>query len=409
MKMKNGREQGISRIVYLEPPWKVHAAQHRLVNFPPDGYEFVTRETPQEKIFGVATRWDLPRLLLRSSDFSLPTGLVKSLLERWNKPPSGSLLTYAVDHLILRPEPWVMELEFASLVAGRHPRHIRRFRRIVQRYLNSSYCKRVLCTSEAARRTILDNLDSRSFQHKVEVVHYTVPPQSFTKAYRNNKVKMLFVGADILKSSQEAFEYKGGREVLETFAQLRQQFGNLEMMVRAKPPPDVAERYAGMEGLRILDKYIPHEELKWEYLSADIFILPSHTTIPSTLLEAMSFELPVVTVDSWANAEYIEDNMTGLVVPRSRRLPYYYANTSQPNFGTREYNKATQQTDPEVIASLVKSVRCLIENPDLRRRLGRAGRWEIEKGRFSLTRINEKLGRIFDEAIGEGRQNNRFE
>lgn len=396
------------RKIYMEPPWKMHAAQHRLVNFPPDGYEFAIKETPQEKIFDVATRWNLPRLLLRSSDIVLPTGLVKSWIERWNKPPAGSLLTYAVDHLVFRPESWVMELEFASLVAGRHPRHIRRFQGIMRRYLNSPYCKRVLCTSEAARRTALDHLDSRSFQHKVEAVYYSVPPQSFVKEYQNEKIKMLFVGADALRSSEEAFEGKGGRNVLETFTRLRQQFGNLEMAVRSKPPPDVMERYAGVEGLRILDKYIPREELEREYLSADIFILPSHTTIPATLLEAMSFELPVITIDSWANAEYVEDGKTGLVAPWSKEV-YSYADTFEPTVDKAKCKGIKRVFNPEIVKELAKKVSLLIENPELRRQLGRAGRWEVENGKFSLARINEKLGRIFDEAIGEGRQNNRFE
>jgi hypothetical protein len=32
--------------------------------------------------------------------------------------------------------------------------------------------------------------------------------------------------------------------------------------------------------------------------------------------------------------------------------------------------------------------------------MGKAGRWEIEHGRFSIKRRNEQLKRIFDEAMG---------
>lgn len=390
------------RKVYLEPPWKMHAGQHRLVSFPPAEYEFVVRETPQEKVFNIATRWDFPRFLLRSSDIVIPTGLVKSWLERRNRPPPDTVLTYAVDHLVFRREPWVMEVEFASLVAGRHPKHLKRFRWAIERILASPYCKAVLCTSQAARRTLLEDLKCRGFQHKVEVVNYSIPPRSFVKEFRNGKVKLIFVGADALSNSWAAFEYKGGREVLETFAQLRQRFIDLELVVRSRVPPDVKARYERMEGLRIIDEFAPWEELEREYLLADICIMPSHTTIPMTLLEAMGFELPVVTIDSWSNAEYVEDGKTGLVAPRSKRLPYRYADTSQPNFGTAQYDRAMRINDPGVVDELAKRVSMLIEDPELRRCMGKAARWEVEEGKFSLETMNGKLKRIFDEALADG-------
>lgn len=389
--------------VYLEPPWKMHAGHHRLAAFPPAGYEFVVTETPQEKVFKTATRWDASRFLLRSSDVVLPTGLVKSWVERWNRPPPGTVLTYACEHLVFRPEPWVMEAEFASLVVGRHPKHLKRFKGTIERTLASSHCRKILCWSEAGRRSLTADLDARGFEHKIEIVHYSIPPKDFVKEYGSDKVRLIFVGADALTRSWMAFKYKGGREVLETYAQLRRRFSNLELVVRSHVPPDVKAQYAGVDGLRILEEYVPWEELEQEYQSADICILPSHTTIPMTILEAMSYELPLVTMDSWANAEYVEDGKTGLVAPRSGRLPYYYANTSQVNFGTAQYDKAMRVTDHKVVEELAKRVSILIENPELRRRLGKAGRREVEQGKFSLARVNEKLKRVFDEAIaGDG-------
>lgn len=45
-----------------------------------------------------------------------------------------------------------------------------------------------------------------------------------------------------------------------------------------------------------------------------------------------------------------------------------------------------------------KKTSTIIENTDLRRKLGRAGRKEIETGKFAIEKKNEKLKRIFDEA-----------
>ena len=391
----------MSRRVYLEPPWKMHAGHRRLVTHPPSGYKVVTSPTAQEQVFEAMTRWNGLRFLLRSSDAVLPTGLVKSSLERWNRPPEGAVLTYACDHLVFRREPWVVEVEFAAMLAGRHPKHLKRYGGVITRSLGSHYCREIICWSETGRRGLLADLDGRQFGHKVDVVPYTVPPQPGAKEYRPRGVKLIFIGADALGSSWTAFEYKGGREVLATFALLRRQFANLELVVRASVPPDVKVQYQGLPGLRIIEQHIPWEQLNVEYRTADICILPSHTTIPVTILEAMSYELPVVTIDSWANAEYVEDGKTGLVAPRSRRLPYYFPGTSQANFGTTEYERAMRSTDAEVVAGLAQRVRRLIDDPEMRRRLGRAGRYEVEQGRFSLAVVNGKLKRVFDEAVDQ--------
>jgi glycosyltransferase involved in cell wall biosynthesis len=56
--------------------------------------------------------------------------------------------------------------------------------------------------------------------------------------------------------------------------------------------------------------------------------------------------------------------------------------------------------DINVIKELVEKTSIFIEDERLRRRMGIAGRREIEAGKFSIKRRNEKLKRIFGEAIG---------
>jgi glycosyltransferase involved in cell wall biosynthesis len=385
--------------VYLEPPWKMHVGHSRLVAHPPSGYEIVTARTAQERVFDAVTSSNVLRFLLRSSDAVLPTGLVKSALDGWNKPPAGTVLTYACDHLVFRREPWVVEVEFAGMLAGRHPKHLKRFGKVVTRALSSRHCRKIICWSEAGRRGLPADLNSTAFAEKIEVVPYAVPPRLGEKSYRATGAKLIFVSSDLLGSSWTAFEYKGGREVLAMFKSLRQQGADVELVMRASIPPDVRRRYLGQSGLHLIEHHLSPEDLDREYRAADICILPSHTTIPVALLEAMSYELPVVTIDSWANAEYVHDGRTGLVAPRSRRLPYYYPGTTQTNFGTAEFERAIRVTDTAVVGALAERVRRLVDQPELRRQLGRAGRYEVERGRFSLASVNDRLRRVFDEAV----------
>ena len=384
------------RKVFLEPVWNLHAFQRQMLTYPPSGYQFISVEKPREKAFNTAAHWGSARALLRASDAVIPIALAKAWLERWKPRPPGTLLTYAVDHLVFRPEPWVVEVEYAAGLVGIHPKHFRRFRRVAERALASTYCRRILCWSGAGRRSLSD-LGWARFEHKIEVVYSAVPPKRFVKQHRRGQIKLLFVGSG---SSKGAFEGRGS-EIFEVFASLRERYRNLELVVRSDIPSYLRHLYSGMANVKVIDKVVPREVLEQEFQTADIFLFPSYHTLPATILEAMSYELPVVAVDAWANAEYVEDGRTGLITPRPGQVLGYCADTLQPNFLAPSFLKAFRVPNRETVAALAAAVGTLIEKPELRQRFGKAARWEVEQGKFSLARMNEKLTQIFDEAIGE--------
>lgn len=140
------------RKVYLEPPWLMKGGQWSLYKSPPEGYGILLRKTPQEEIFCTITSSSIIRTLLRSVDLLLPTRLIKSTLERNKKTPHRAALTYSIGHLVLRQEPWVLEMEFAFLLAGWNTKYLNRFKYFVRQLLESFGNMKILTTSEAAKK-----------------------------------------------------------------------------------------------------------------------------------------------------------------------------------------------------------------------------------------------------------------
>jgi glycosyltransferase involved in cell wall biosynthesis len=365
-----------------------------MLAYPPSGYTFLTDRFTPQMLVRTAARWHAARTLLKGTDILLPTSLAKAWAARWKSPPAGTALTYAVDHLVFRQEPWIVEVEYAAALVGIHARHLRRFRPLARRLLLSPQCRRIVCWSEAGRRS-LNDLGAEQIGDKTDVVYYGVPSKLASQPARAGPLTILFVGSG---TSDGAFEGRGN-EIFEVFAKLRQRYPDVELVVRSDIPGYVRERYAALPGLRLLDHRVPTKELEREFLTADIFLFPSYYTLPSTILEAMSYGLPVVTIDSWANAEYVLDGITGLVVPRPRTLPAYCQGTKQPSFLDASFGEAAHHPDPDCIAALAGAVTALIERPELRQRLGDAARYEVEQGKFSLRRMNADLSRVFDRAL----------
>jgi glycosyltransferase involved in cell wall biosynthesis len=390
----------LTKRVYIEPIWKLHSLYREYIDFPPQGYQFLSPQPIAAGLAGVLSKATASYSLQRQLSRVLPLALIKSYLDALRATPRQADLTFACEHLVLRKEPWVVDVGcFTNFLAGDYQR-FRKYRRIIERALASPWCKRILCWSEFAKESLLKNVDASKFEHKMEVIPLAKRRRDFVKNHEESKVKLLFVNsANILAQ----FDAKGGKELLEAFALLAHRYDNLELTLRSDLPVALKRRYQGVRGLHIVDEVVPWGELEQEFMSADIFVMPSYTGVASSILEAMSYELPVVTTNVYHQPEVVDDGRTGLLVEKSGRVPWY-VNGSIPNDPLHpSFQRAIRTVDHRLAQRLVEKVSVLIENPELRRNMGAAARWEVEHGKFSIERRNERLKRVLDECTGHAR------
>jgi glycosyltransferase involved in cell wall biosynthesis len=384
------------KTIYLEPPWKPLLWSDILVTHPPQGYRFVAPQDAEQRLFQLAAKRDISYLFQRWVAGRMPVGLVKAYLEKFKPIPREANLTYAITHLVLRKEPWVLDMgnEVPHLLAGTEA-HLDKYKGTVKRALASPYCKKIIFWVETGREGFLSQV-GQELEGKTEVVYGAVPPRRFTKRQHGDKVKLLFVNSGNINTARH-FYAKGGREVVEAFVALAQRHSNLELVIRSGMPRGLKDKCCRIPSVRVIDKPVPWAELEREWKTADIFVLPNHCNTPAmAFLDAMSYELPIVTGDIWANHEIVADGRTGFLVPHSRVAEY--ADGPLLSLGSAEFKRVLDATDPDMLQGLVEKLSILIENPELRRQMGSVGRWEAEHGKFSLEKRNEKLKGILDEA-----------
>jgi len=361
----------------------------------------VTSASNWDNVSSIASRQDmLYSLQLNVLARLFPPNLAKAYLERFKKKPSQAALTYSVGHLVFRKEPWVVDMEFVTQLTGYKYHHFKRFKWLIERAFASEYCKKIMCWTEAGKKTILLNMNCEKFEGKIIVVPLVVPKKNFVKEFNSKKIKLLFVGSVNIPGE---FEYKGGKEVLEAFFVLQQKYSNIELVLRSDIPSELKAKYGHMlKNVRLIEGIIPWEQLEYEFRTADIFLLPSHSTPGLAILDAMSYELPVVTTDLWANTEMVEDGKTGFAIKKSTKIDYYSENfiPNWSHYPTSKFMRILKKTmDPVVIKELIEKTSILIENEELRRRMGKIGRHRIEEGRFSINKRNQTLKKIFDDAL----------
>jgi glycosyltransferase involved in cell wall biosynthesis len=236
-------------------------------------------------------------------------------------------------------------------------------------------------------------MNCHSFKEKIEVVHFGMEPKNFLKKKDDNKVRILFVGSTN-QFNYLIFEWKGGFEVVEAFLELNKKYDNLELVIASWVPPEIRKKCFENPNIKIRFP-LSEQELTFVYASTDIFLYPTYMNLSQAILEAMSFELPVVTSNIYDIPEAIENMKSGVLLD-CPNLPLYLWNGT-PNHNDENLPQI-RHVRPWRVKQIVEKLALLIEDDSLRRKIGRNARQLIESGEFSIKNRNEKLKRIFDEA-----------
>jgi glycosyltransferase involved in cell wall biosynthesis len=363
--------------VYLQYPWKSADSTYykNILDCPPKGIIFLNN-------YG---RTALKREVIGSSKKFESIRRVKNFLRRILGIIKIPNLTYTLDKncdvihcahcLSLNRKPWVVDTEvYDRIAAGYGVADSWLGKKIIKNRLESKYCKKIIVWSQDCKRTFEDAFpNNEKILSKIEIVHFAMQLLNFKKIPHKN-IRLLFVA--------RWFDAKGGRTTLEVFNRLTKKYPNVEAMFICPTPQEYKDKYSTNKKIKILD-LMPQEKLFKEiYPSSDIFFYPGYgDSYGFALPEAMSFSLPIVTVDSFARREIVKDGKTGFIIPRPKNLTY---------------ENCLQE---EMLQELVKRTSLLIENTQLRSKMGKAGREEVKSGLFSIEKRNKHLGKLYRESL----------
>ncbi len=245
-----------------------------------------------------------------------------------------------------------------------------------------SWIHYLLQRSELARRGTLflgvsnfvrERLERLGFPSERTRRHYIgVDPAAFAGPRAAEESRVLLHVARLV-------EVKGTAYLLDAFARLASKHRRAELVVIGDGPlrPRL-ERHAAELGIEDRVRWLgatPHAEVRRQLERAAAFCLPSCTLangaaegLGLALLEAAASGVPVVATRSGGIPEAVADGETGYLVA---------------------------ERDVDALAAALDA---LLDSPDLRRRLGEAGR-RLVQTRFDLHRQTRELERLYEEAL----------
>jgi glycosyltransferase involved in cell wall biosynthesis len=197
---------------------------------------------------------------------------------------------------------------------------------------------------------------------KLHIVHCGVDPARYDRGPRERPGKrLLFVG--------RLAAVKGVPVLLRAFAETLEAHPEAHLTLIGDGPErariEALARELGLGGAVRFPGYLSQDEVADELARADLFVLPSFAEgVPVVLMEAMAARLPVVATRIAGIPELVDEGVAGRLVP------------------------------PGDAASLARALSDLLAEPDLRRRMGEAGREKVV-AEFDLAGEAAKLHRLF--------------
>lgn len=243
---------------------------------------------------------------------------------------------------------------------------------IIAKMLKKNNCRKILPWTVAAKNKLSQAIKTKEILDKCDVVYPAVP--TFGKTRSGEIPSMLFIG--------RYFFQKGGLFFIKAVEKLKKKYDFDATMISFTVPRDIQEKYKNI--MKIFKSVDKQTLLKKVYPSTDIFFYPGFSdSFGFALLEAMSFGIPIVTADAFARREIIEDGKNGFVL----RTPE----------GVNEFKLGKKED--LLVAKMVEKISVLIEDENLRKKIGRQNRRAIERGKFSINVRNKKLREIYEGAL----------
>lgn len=387
---------------------KLHNAYRHMVANPPEGFVITASEGMAYNIGGTTASG--PRSPFAETLKSLQPYFSQAYnrtLIAINKPKvrrfdaTGYDVVHSGQSILETNAPYVMDLEHAAVLCGYNQYALEKkaYVKQLRRVLLDKSLKRITPWSNASRESLLNFVKmpgetgwDKELEAKTETVYPVITPPGELHRAKHEGVNFLFVG--------NVFYEKGAYDALLAFEKIMNKY-DAHLTIVSNIPEEIRARFGSSPKISLLPLQ-PYEKVKELYGQSDVFVFPTHyDTFGFVIPEALSFGLPIISVDSFSTPELVEHERTGLTVKSFytcyRQDRAYRGRTADEV--SRERMEMCRKPTPEYVGEMAKAMERLIEDGSLRNKLAHNARKETIEGKFSPKAWKQKMGRIYREAM----------
>jgi len=266
--------------------------------------------------------------------------------------------------------------------------------------IESKQCRGIITHIKSTAENLPRLFKSEKVSSKITYVPMGIKLPEVFRVIKKEKKEIHLLFNNSWHQDPRSFFLRGGLDVLSAFEKLRERYDNVFLILRSSLPyldPECMNIIKNNK-VRVIKQFLSNSD--WEMLmkESDIYLLPADRIHVVSILEAMSFGLPVVVSDGWGFGEYIQDRINGMIVKgRYGRIVWMDNETGM----LRENYSLMSYRDPVVVKGLIEAVTTLIEDRDLYEKISQKAREDVET-KYNLENWNNGLKKAFDKALDRG-------
>ncbi len=359
--------------IYLQYPWKFPDSPY---------YKYLLKEIPEEiKYLNVEKQ----KGVIVNKRFFWFSNFLKKYIRKFTKflypsmlnahlSPNGNYDLIHCAHCLSKNtnKSWVFDME-AFWQFWISTKQTKLGLKKVEKILKRKNCKKILPWTEKIENEFINAFPK--LKEKIERVYPAVPLMRKSKSFNKKELTLLFVG--------RYFYWKGGLHATKAIDKLTKKHPNIKGIVISDIPEWVKNKYSKNEKIKFYS-LMSQKKVFDMYKKSDILIYPGYTdSFGFAYLEAMSFGIPIITVDGWSRKEIVSEGKTGFVIDRPKKIKW----------------NSIGNTESKIIDDMVNKASLLIADKKILKNMSKNCIKEIESGKFSIKKRNKNLIKIYNEAI----------
>ena len=375
----------------------LHRLYYEIKKNPPEGYNFLISDEGSFNRFGSIASHEKNPIFKKILYYTSSIPYIIYQLRDNVKIPHNTDLVFTAQHIISSKKPWIVDIEHAGTLSGYGSLALTK--KIILKKLEQNNCKKIIAWSDWSKRTIEKTFSNDTINKKISIVRYTVSPKIENNVKKDDTVRIFFLGT-INPGTKKNYEFKGLYETVVSFLELQKEYNEkIHLIIRSTIPDELREKITGNNGITLYENYISKDKMKDLWLNSDIFPHAGYEVLNLSVLEAMSYGLPVIITNLFNSPELIQNMKNGILLD-VKNSQSFYTKDELPNERSMIFTREMRNSREYLTKKLTESMKTLIEDEGLRRQISKESKKTINEGEFSITERNSRLKKILDEAVG---------
>lgn len=373
----------------------IHKVWKNFLLNPPNGFKYINLDGKEIKLFGNNSNNKKIYSKIINYLFEIKRNIPffyyyykkyqeKKLTERIDKLNPD--IIYCINGILYYGEKyWIVDIENPTVFFGYNIKTFKHYKKNIELILEKDNCKAILPYSITGKKMFLANFKSKKLKNKLFVSNNVITIPKNVKKINHNGFNILFTGTT---NMEEDFYSRGGTEVIHTFLKLSKISDEIKLIIRCKIP-EYEKSLLKNKNVEIYENPLSNEEFEELFLKSDLFLFPAYIGYALTILEAMSYGLPIITSDLLENAEPIQDGINGFKI-KSPKI--YYPLPELPYFLFPK--KPRYILDKDYVERLTQKVLYLYNNKELSKKMAENN--ILKSKDYDINNKNRILSGIFN-------------